>query len=105
MAKDPCADFAGHYDLFHESFEQRNPERIEFFRTVFAGNNVESVLDCACGTGRDLALFNSLGLEAFGLYISESMLNVAGNSTPSTCFTASHGPGSRCGPGSIGGSC
>jgi len=32
------------------------------------------VLDCACGTGRDLILFHSLGCEAFGADISEAML-------------------------------
>jgi ubiquinone/menaquinone biosynthesis C-methylase UbiE len=32
------------------------------------------VLDCACGTGRDLLLFHSLGLEVYGSDISEAML-------------------------------
>jgi ubiquinone/menaquinone biosynthesis C-methylase UbiE len=77
MTQDPYADFAGRYDLFHESFEEQNRERVDFFRKVFADNEVESVLDCACGTGRDLALFHSLGVEAFGSDASESMLGIA----------------------------
>ncbi|MFC1799907.1 class I SAM-dependent DNA methyltransferase [Candidatus Eisenbacteria bacterium] len=77
MTDDPYADFAERYDLFHESLEERNPARVEFFRKVFAENKVRSILDCACGTGRDLALFHSLGLEVIGSDISESMLGVA----------------------------
>jgi SAM-dependent methyltransferase len=77
MAKDPYAGFAARYDLFHESFEEQNPERVEFFGRVFVENNVESILDCACGTGRDLALFHSLGLEVFGSDASQSMLEIA----------------------------
>jgi len=34
-------------------------------------------LDCACGTGKDLVLFNSLGLDVTGSDISDSMLNIA----------------------------
>jgi ubiquinone/menaquinone biosynthesis C-methylase UbiE len=77
MMEDPYADFAQRYDLFHESFDKHSPERVEFFRKIFADNNVRTVLDCACGTGRDLALFHSLGLEVSGSDLSESMLDVA----------------------------
>lgn len=77
MTQDPYADFADRYDLFHERFEEQNPERVEFFRKVFADNRVKSVLDCACGTGRDLALFHWLGMEVSGSDISESMLDIA----------------------------
>jgi glycine/sarcosine N-methyltransferase len=77
MTKDTYKGFAERYDLFHKSFDQQNPDRVEFFRKVFADNHVRSVLDCACGTGRDLILFHSLGLEVFGSDISESMLAVA----------------------------
>ena len=51
MTEDPYADFAERYDLFHETFEEQNPVRVEFFRKVFAENGVRSILDCACGTG------------------------------------------------------
>jgi ubiquinone/menaquinone biosynthesis C-methylase UbiE len=44
---------------------------------IFAENKVRTVLGCACGTGRDLAFFHSLGLEVSGSDISESMLDVA----------------------------
>jgi ubiquinone/menaquinone biosynthesis C-methylase UbiE len=77
MTQDAYAEFADRYDLFHESFEERRPKRIEFFRKIFADNNVRAVLDCACGTGRDLALFHSLGLEVSGSDVSEAMLDIA----------------------------
>ncbi|MGD8628765.1 MAG: methyltransferase domain-containing protein [bacterium] len=77
MTEDPYADFAERYDLFHETFEEQNPVRVEFFRKVFAENGVRSILDCACGTGRDLALFHALGLEVFGSDASRSMLKIA----------------------------
>ena len=35
---------------------------------------MRSVLDCACGTGRELHLFHSLGFEVYGSDISEAML-------------------------------
>jgi glycine/sarcosine N-methyltransferase len=77
VTDDPYAEFAERYDLFHRSFDEQNPERVEFFRTIFSRNKVRTVLDCACGTGRDLALFHSLGLQVWGSDLSESMLTVA----------------------------
>ncbi len=77
MSEDTYAGFAGRYDLFHESFDEHSPERVEFFKRVFADHHVEALLDCACGTGRDLALFHSLGLKVSGSDISDAMLAVA----------------------------
>jgi glycine/sarcosine N-methyltransferase len=74
MSRDLYEGFAERYDLFFDKFGEHNPVRVEFFRRLFAENQVKSVLDCACGTGRDLHLFHSLGCEAFGSDISESML-------------------------------
>jgi glycine/sarcosine N-methyltransferase len=74
MTHDLYEGFADRYDLFFGRFDEHNPIAVQFFRQLFAENQVRSVLDCACGTGHDLVLFHSLGCEAFGSDISESML-------------------------------
>jgi SAM-dependent methyltransferase len=74
---DAYADFADRYDLFFGQFEAHSPRLSAFFKKVFEDNGVKSVLDCACGTGRHLYLFNELGLDAVGSDISPSMLRVA----------------------------
>ncbi|MFH1638983.1 MAG: class I SAM-dependent methyltransferase [Chloroflexota bacterium] len=75
MTRDMYADFAGRYDLFFGGgFGEHNHERAGFFRRLFAENQVHSVLDCACGTGRDLHFFHTLGCEVTGSDISEAML-------------------------------
>lgn len=61
--------FAERYDLF-----PRDPGEDAFFRRLFAENRVARVLDCACGTGRHLILFRSLGCEASGSDLSPAML-------------------------------
>jgi ubiquinone/menaquinone biosynthesis C-methylase UbiE len=76
MAHDLYEGFAERYDLFHRHFEP-NILVVEFFQKLFAQNQVHTVLDCACGTGRDLLLFHSLGCEVVGSDISESMLTQA----------------------------
>ena len=63
---------ADRYDLFPQ-----DPAEGEFFRRLFARNQVTSVLDCACGTGRDLMLFHSLGCKVVGSDLSPSMLAMA----------------------------
>lgn len=70
MPPDPYKDLAGRYDLMRVS----NPAREAFFRDLFARHNLNSVLDCACGTGHDLLLFHSLGCEVHGSDLSDSML-------------------------------
>jgi len=47
---------------------------IRSFRRVFDEGGVRSVLDCACGTGHDLVLFEKLGFEVVGSDISGAML-------------------------------
>jgi glycine/sarcosine N-methyltransferase len=74
MTHDLYEDFADRYDLFFDRFGEHDPIVVEFFRKLFAENQVRSVLDCACGTGRDLVLFHSLGCQIFGSDIPESML-------------------------------
>src|SRR3990170_6501240 len=73
MTGDPYAGLAERYDLFGR-FGEHDPQVVELFRRLFDQHNVHSVLDCACGTGRDLHLFHSLECEVVGSDISESML-------------------------------
>jgi glycine/sarcosine N-methyltransferase len=69
--------FAERYDLFFDYNPDLDSLRSDFYRKLFDDNKVRSILDCACGTGRDLLLFYSLGLDVSGSDISESMLNQA----------------------------
>jgi glycine/sarcosine N-methyltransferase len=74
MSSDDYEGFAERYDLFYGSFGQHSPAEAAFFQELFAENNVRTVLDCACGTGRHLHLFHSHRLEVVGSDISASML-------------------------------
>ena len=74
MTRDLYEDFAERYDLAFGQFGAHDPYAVEFFRKLFVANAVSTVLDCACGTGRHLRLFYSLGCEVFGSDLSESML-------------------------------
>jgi SAM-dependent methyltransferase len=74
MIPDSYAGFAERYDLSFGPFGEHEPQVVEFFRRLFAQNKVHTMLDCACGTGRHLPLFHSLGCEVFGSDISEAML-------------------------------
>lgn len=74
MVEDQYEDFAQRYDMFFDKFGQHDPVYAEFFRSLFAQNQVQRVLDCACGTGQDLHLFHSLGCQTYGSDISEAML-------------------------------
>lgn len=74
MVRDPYADFAQRYDSFFGPFGEHDSQKVEFFRQLFAHHGVKSVLDCACGTGRDLHLFHSLGCDVHGSDVSEAML-------------------------------
>ncbi len=73
MSYDPYEDIADRNELFYES----DPEIVEFFRRLFFDNHVHKVLDCACGTGRKLLLFHSLGRDVVDSDLSESMLTEA----------------------------
>ena len=72
--QDPYEGFAGRYDLFGGEFGEHDPDAIGFFRALFEERRVRSVLDCACGTGRDLPLFHALGYQVQGSDVSEAML-------------------------------
>ena len=71
IAMDAYESFAERYDWM----KQDNPARQESFRQLFAKHEVTKVLDCACGTGRDLVMFHALGLQAFGSDLSDAMLS------------------------------
>ncbi len=70
--RDRYARIAETYDLMIPEI----PERKRFFARVFKRNGVRTVLDCACGTGTDVAWFSALGLETTGSDLSEAMLRV-----------------------------
>ncbi|MBN1991557.1 MAG: class I SAM-dependent methyltransferase [Anaerolineae bacterium] len=74
MSQNLYEDFAGRYDLFHSGFDDHDPLELAFFRRLFAENQVRSVLDCACGTGKHLHLFHLLGCEVVGSDTSAAML-------------------------------
>jgi ubiquinone/menaquinone biosynthesis C-methylase UbiE len=63
---DPYADFAERYDLLFGQFGDHDPQRVEFFRSLFKKAGVRRILDCACGTGRDLHLLHDAGYEVSG---------------------------------------
>lgn len=77
MPHDPYEDFAPRYNLFYEDPETPDPLQARFLRDLFAAHGVRRVLDCACGTGRDLVLLKSLGLEVCGSDVSPAMLSAA----------------------------
>ena len=72
--QDPYEGFAGRYDLFYDQFGRPDVQEVEFFRQLFARQEVQRVLDCACGTGRHLYLFQSFGCQVIGSDLSPSML-------------------------------
>ena len=72
--QDLYAGFAARYDLFYGEFGHPAEQEREFFRQLFARQQVKRVLDCACGTGRHLYLFHSLGCQVMGSDLSPSML-------------------------------
>jgi glycine/sarcosine N-methyltransferase len=66
---DPYGDFAARYDAFPSEGAQREA----FFRDLFRRHDVKRLLDCACGTGRDLLSFGALGVDVVGSDLSKAM--------------------------------
>ncbi|MCX6645137.1 MAG: class I SAM-dependent methyltransferase [bacterium] len=58
----------------YDRMKGRNVSREAFFKALFTRHNTKSVLDCACGTGSDLLLFHSFGLDVAGSDLSGAML-------------------------------
>jgi ubiquinone/menaquinone biosynthesis C-methylase UbiE len=67
---DAYESFVERYDWWHKD----NPSLEDFFRQLFAEHKVSTVLDCACGTGRDLIMFHSIGCDVCGSDLSNAML-------------------------------
>lgn len=70
MSQDAYEGFAERYDWM----VREDPVRRRFFQQLFADHGVKKALDCACGTGHDLIMLNSIGYEVFASDLSESML-------------------------------
>lgn len=75
MEKDNYQDFAGRYDWMISE----NPKRKSFFKNIFSKYRVKKALDCSCGTGADLLMINSLGVDISGSDLSDAMLKAAQN--------------------------
>jgi glycine/sarcosine N-methyltransferase len=73
MTGDPYKDLAERYDWM----KSKNRDRDKFFQNLFEKHDVKNVLDCSCGTGHELILFNSFGCEVQGSDLSDSMLEQA----------------------------
>ena len=71
---DPYEGIAERYDLFHGKFGEYHADMVDFFRALLGRYHVRRVLDCACGTGQHLPLFQGLGCEVAGSDLSASML-------------------------------
>lgn len=74
--KDLYQNFAQDYDEFGEISAYLGAEEL-FFEKLFTENQVETVLDCACGTGQHLYMLNKLGFQMMGSDYSPAMLAVA----------------------------
>lgn len=69
-------DFIEKYDSLI-SWENRFKREHKFFDTLFQKHKVKSVLDCACGTGQHVVMFNQTGLKAKGSDLSPAMIDKA----------------------------
>jgi ubiquinone/menaquinone biosynthesis C-methylase UbiE len=68
--------FAYDYDEFGDIKDYLGPEN-EFFQDIFRESNIQTVLDCACGTGHHVYMMAKMGLQASGSDYSASMLEMA----------------------------
>jgi SAM-dependent methyltransferase len=69
-------DFIEKYDKLI-SWENRSERETDFFKSLFNSHRVEKVLDCACGTGQHVVMFNEMGLSATGSDLSPAMIERA----------------------------
>lgn len=74
---DIYSSFAFDYDEFG-SIENYLGDESNFFNKLFIQNKVDTVLDCACGTGQHLYMLSQLGYRLWGSDYSQSMLEMAG---------------------------
>jgi SAM-dependent methyltransferase len=69
-------DFTDVYEAMID-WDRRLGNEGPFYRRLFEGHGVQTVLDAACGTGRHAALFHSWGLRVEGADISPNMIDRA----------------------------
>ncbi len=69
-------DFIEKYDSLI-SWKNRSKRESEFFKTLFSKYKVKNVLDCACGTGQHVVMFNQMGFSAKGSDLSPAMIKKA----------------------------
>ncbi len=74
---DAYEGFSERYDFSFGTLDDHNAQLAETFRQLFSQNDIHTVLDCACGTGRHLPLFHSLGCDVTGSDCSAAMLEEA----------------------------
>ena len=74
--KEKYDDFSNNYDLFGTTLVIDEVEK-EFFEKIFSQYDVESVLDCACGTGVHCYLLSEMGYDIKGSDLSNGMLKKA----------------------------
>ena len=74
--KKKIARIAEDYDA-HIRWRRRLHNEKPFFKKVFRGYDVGSVLDCGCGPGRHSVMFSRLGLDVQGFDIDGEMLKLA----------------------------
>lgn len=67
-------EFAEKYDEL-VSYESRVKRESSFFKKLFSDN--KSVLDCSCGTGQRVVMFDKMGLRAIGSDLSVEMIKKA----------------------------
>lgn len=75
--QDLYKDFAFDYDEFGPIEDYLGAEK-DFLTGLFSKHRVQTVLDCACGTGQHLFMLARAGYRVSGSDYSESMLRVAG---------------------------
>ena len=73
MNTDNYSELARKYDYMLSA----DPVRREFFEKTLIKHKAESLLDCSCGTGSDLIMFNSIVDNVTGSESLDSMLEVA----------------------------
>ena len=74
--EDVYKKFAYDYDEFGSIDTYLGDEK-NFFKKMFTDYNVNTILDCACGTGQHLYMLSELGYNVSGSDFSESMIEVA----------------------------
>jgi len=75
-------DSSQFYDIFASKYDvmlsdERYQRSIPFFKRIFDENKVKTILDCACGTGKQAIVFSQLGFDVEGCDLSSEMVQHA----------------------------